>query len=164
MFIFHMFGCIKLHRVPVPSEPPSPRQFEGAHGCFGVSCCRHGQEFQGARPSPGTYQCPGGYGSDSDHLAPRHAPTMPACLTGHAPPPRCCCRGEEAVGDGHPDYNSSYGLFTVDTKRRGERSVAPQRQTFRFVVSFPQRSRVLLVAHVTLCCGPIGWRRSSSAE
>lgn len=35
---------------------------------------------------------------------------------------------------------------------------------FRFIVSFPERSRVPLVAHVTLSYGPIGWRSSSWAE
>ena len=90
-----MFGCIKLHRVPVLSEPPSlpptptppPRRFRGARTRFGVSRRRRGPEFRGARPSPGTNPCPRGYASDSDHLAPRHAPAMPACLAGHAPPP-----------------------------------------------------------------------------
>lgn len=41
-------------------------------------------DFGGAQPSPGTDERPGGYSSDSDHLIPRHAPMMPACLTGHA--------------------------------------------------------------------------------
>lgn len=55
-------------------------------------------------------------------------------------PPFCCsrvqgggCRGwgadgeAGAVGDGHPDYASSYGLFTLDTKQYGKQSIAPQR-------------------------------------
>lgn len=40
-------------------------------------------------------------------------------------------RGEavdRAVGDGHPDYASSYGLFTLDTKQYSKQSIAPQRQ------------------------------------
>lgn len=42
-------------------------------------------DVRGARPSPGIDERPGGYDSDSDHLILRHAPTMPVCLTGHAP-------------------------------------------------------------------------------
>lgn len=74
---------------------------------------------------------PGGYSSDSDHLIPRHAPTMPACLTGHALLLLQPKQGEGgwlmgAVGDGHPDYASSYGLFTLDTKQYGKQSIALQ--------------------------------------
>lgn len=42
-------------------------------------------DFRGALPSPGIDEHPGGYNSDADHLIHRHAPTMPVCLTGHAP-------------------------------------------------------------------------------
>lgn len=42
-------------------------------------------DFRGAQPSPGIAEPPEGYNCDSDHLISRHAPTMPACLTGHAP-------------------------------------------------------------------------------
>lgn len=49
-------------------------------------------DFRGARPSLGIDEHPGGYNSDSDHLIPRHAPTMPACLIGHAP---LCCSLEK---------------------------------------------------------------------
>lgn len=76
------------------------------------------------------------------------------------------------MGDGHPDYASSYGLFTLDTKQYDEQRRTAATQTvptedaerFRFVVYFPERSRVPLVAHVTLWYGPIGWHSSSWAE
>lgn len=69
----------------------------------------------GSRPSPGTESTPRGFRSDSDQLICRHAPAVPARLAGH-PRPLCLSLGEGAVGDGHPDYASSYGLFTLDTK------------------------------------------------
>lgn len=113
--------------------------------------------------------------------SPRHAPTMPACLTGHAP--FCCSRGKEGgmsggrwVGDGHPDYASSYGLFTLDTKQYGKQSIAPQRlkphspttpaSPFPSTISFRGgvASRVPVVAHVTRWFGPIGTHGLSWAE
>lgn len=61
-------------------------------------------------------------------LIPRHAPVMPVCLTGHVPILlQLTERGgwgvlgvDGVVGDGHPDYASSYGLFTIDTKQCGK--------------------------------------------
>lgn len=63
-------------------------------------------------------------------------------------PPFCCNRGkggmvDEAVDDGHPDYTSSCGLFTVNTKQAGKQSIAQQQQKlyllrmpagFRFII------------------------------
>lgn len=57
---------------------------------------------------------------------------MPACLTGHAPLLLQLSEGGEVVdrvvGDGHPDYASSYGLFTLDTKQYSKQGIAPQQQ------------------------------------
>lgn len=59
------------------------------------------------------------------NLIPRHAQWCPCASLGMS---LFCCRWRGgggvglmgAVGDGHPDYASSYGLFTTDTKRCGK--------------------------------------------
>lgn len=95
---FHVFGCIKLQKVPQlswVSRSDGCRLFEStiwtsSAVIFKSTVVNDDKDeslvdSRGARPSPGTDECPGGYHSDSDHLIPRHAPAMPACLTGHAP-------------------------------------------------------------------------------
>lgn len=134
-------------------------------------------DFGGARPSPGTDVRPRGCSSDSGHLILRHAPMKPVCLTGHGslllqPIGRGVDFGG-AVGDGHPDYASSYGLFTLDTKQNDKeyRATANKKAALvedasrvLFVISFQEVSRAPPVAHVTWWFGPIGWQSLSWAE
>lgn len=74
------------------------------------------------------------------------------------------------MGEGHPDYATSYGLFTRDTKQYGKRHLTAATQTglvedasrLHLVGSF--QSRVPRVAHVTPWGRPIGLRGLSWAE
>ncbi|CAJ1087755.1 Hypothetical predicted protein [Xyrichtys novacula] len=58
--------------------------------------------------------------SDSDKPPQCPPARPPARLSGHAPLFAAAEGGgdaDRAVGDGHPDYASSYGLFTLHTKQ-----------------------------------------------
>lgn len=88
----------------------------------------------GAQPSPGTDEHPEATVLIQTTSSPDMPPRCPRASLGM--PSFCCSWKKEgwggavdwAVGDGHPDYASSYGLFTLDTKQYGRHSIAPQQQ------------------------------------